>query len=227
MAKIARATQKQFGSGAGTNQMAEFGSLAAGTPSRFTGATITPATIQALSNYLNGWFSAILGGNSPTIEDMNSLCYLFAYQLGYLLQTGVPEWDAGTTYYIGSYVSFGSTLYVSLTDNNLNNPVTSTANWATSGGAISTVSSTYTILQTDSTIRMSGTSGYTATLPAVASTPAGKRYTVKNVSSNGSQMTLKGNVAELIDGSNTVTLESSPTFESYTVVNNGTSWDVV
>jgi len=98
MAKITRATQKLFGSTASANQMATYGSYAAGSPARFSGSTITPALIQSLSNYLQGWFGAVVGANAPTIEDMNSLCYLFAYQLGYILQEGVAEWDAGTTF---------------------------------------------------------------------------------------------------------------------------------
>lgn len=130
MAKITRATQKQFGSSAGVNQMAEFGSFAAATPARYSGATITPAIIQALSNFTGGWFAAVDGENAPTIEDMNALCYLYAYQLGYLLQEGVAEYDAATTYFIGSIVNDGTgILFISLTDNNIGNALTSTTNW--------------------------------------------------------------------------------------------------
>lgn len=118
MAKIARKTQKIFGSTSTTNQIAEFGSLAAGTPA----FTTDPVTIQALSQYLSGWFAAVIGGNSPAMEDMNAICYLYAYQLAYIFQAGIPEWDAGTTYFIGSVVSDGlGTNYKSITDNNLNN----------------------------------------------------------------------------------------------------------
>ena len=126
MSKILRKTAKIFGINAGTNQIAEFGSFAAGSPAY----TTDPAVIQTLSNYLSGWFSAIVGSNSPAIEDMNALCYLFAYQIAYCMQEGVPEYDSGTTYYIGSLCSSGGTLYVSLTNSNLGNAVTSGANWA-------------------------------------------------------------------------------------------------
>jgi hypothetical protein len=130
MAKITRFTQKLFGSSAGANQIAEFGSFANGTPNRYSGATVTPALIQALSNYLSGWNAAVEAGNSPAIEDMNALCYLFSYQLGYLLQEGIAEWDAGTTYYIGSIVQDGTGVgYVSKTNSNLNNAVSDTSNW--------------------------------------------------------------------------------------------------
>lgn len=101
MAKVTRQTQKIFGSSAGFQEIAQYGSLAAAAPV----FTTDIATIQALSNYLGGWYDAIIGPNSPTIEDMNALHYLFAYQLAYLLQEGVAEWDAGTTYYAGSVVN--------------------------------------------------------------------------------------------------------------------------
>src|SRR4051812_38133642 len=104
MSRLTRFTQLIFGSNASSAQMAQYGSFAAGTPATYSGTTITPALVQSLGNYLSGWFSAVLGQNSPAIEDMNSLCYLFAYQLSYLMQAGVPEWDAGTTYYTGDIV---------------------------------------------------------------------------------------------------------------------------
>lgn len=146
MAKIARALQKIFGSAAGTNQIAQFGSLAASAPAFST----DPVAIQSFSNYLTGWYGAILGGNSPAIEDMNALCYLYAYQLAYIMQAGIPEWNASTVYYIGSKVTgvisgIGTgVVYTSLTDNNSNdNPfngtVFDTTNWA-SGSASNVIS---------------------------------------------------------------------------------------
>jgi hypothetical protein len=126
MAKIPRMTQKIFGSAAGPNQISTFGSLAAGLPA----FTTDPEVIQSLGNYLTGWFGGVVGANSPAMEDMNALCYLYAYQLAYVMQSGVPEWDAETTYFIGSFASNGTgQIYRSLTDNNLNNAFTSVANW--------------------------------------------------------------------------------------------------
>lgn len=135
MSKLTRYTQQLFGSTAGTNQMAEFGSFANGTPARYTGAAITPAIIQTLSNFLSGWNAAVVGNNSPCIEDMNSLCYLFAYQLSYILQEGIAEYDAGTTYFTNSIVMSGSVLYTSLQDNNTGNSVSASNNawWAPFG----------------------------------------------------------------------------------------------
>lgn len=126
MPKITRQNQKIFGASAGLNQIAQFGSLAAGSPS----FTTTPETIQALGNYLTGWFGAIIGSNSPAIEDMNALFYLYAYQLSYLMQTGVPEWNDETTYYIGSLATNSTgDIYKSKTDDNLNNILTNLTHW--------------------------------------------------------------------------------------------------
>jgi hypothetical protein len=127
MARLSRVTQNIFGSTAGFDQIAQFGSLAAGTPT----FTTNLATIQSLSNYLVGWFNAVVGGNSPAIEDMNALFYLITSQLAYILQAGIPEWDAGTTYYTGDIVQSGGTTYVSLSNTNLNNAVTVTTSWFT------------------------------------------------------------------------------------------------
>lgn len=126
MAKLPRYTQKVFASGATSGQLKQFGSLAAGAPAN----AVTPADVQALSNYLTGWFGAVIGTNSPAIEDMNSLCYLYGYQLAYLMQQGVAEWDAGTTYYVGSVAQDGAgKIYQSLQNNNLNNVLTATSFW--------------------------------------------------------------------------------------------------
>lgn len=101
MAKLNRVTQKVFGSNAGFHQVAQFGSLFAGTPT----FTTDLSTIQALSNYLVGWYEAAIGGNSPAIQDMNALFYLITSQMAYQFQEGIPEWDASTTYYKGSMVN--------------------------------------------------------------------------------------------------------------------------
>lgn len=130
MARITRYTQSIFGSSASANQIAKFGSFAAGSPARYSGSTITPALVQALSQYLSGWFGAVEGAYSPAIEDMNAICYLFAYQISYMLQSGVPEWDSGTTYYTGQIVQDASgTVYASRTNTNTNNALTDGINW--------------------------------------------------------------------------------------------------
>ncbi len=126
MAKITRKSALVFGSTSSASQIAKFGSFAAGSPVYST----DPAVIQALGSWLSGWFTAVSASNSPTIEDMNAVCYVMAYQIAYALQTGVAEYDAGTTYYKGSVANDGTgNIYVSITDTNLNQGLASTANW--------------------------------------------------------------------------------------------------
>jgi hypothetical protein len=129
MSKLLRETMKIFGSSAGANQIEQFGSLANGSPLYTTDI----AVIQALANYLEGWFGGVVGSNLPAIEDINALFYLYAYQLAYLMQAGIAEWDAGTSYYIGSLVNTNGQIYYSLQDNNLNNALSNTAFWALKG----------------------------------------------------------------------------------------------
>lgn len=132
MAKLPRVFQRIFGSGAGTDQISQFGSLAAGSPV----FTTDPDTAQNLSNWLTGWFGAVIDGNAPAIEDMNSVLFVYAYQLAYLMQAGIAEWNASTVYYIGSLVNSSGTIYSSLTDGNTNHAVSDPANWKKIGGDI-------------------------------------------------------------------------------------------
>jgi hypothetical protein len=127
MSKITRAIQKIFGGSlTPSGNIAQFGSLAAGT----IAYSSDPAVIQALSQYLNGWSAAVQGSNSPALQDRNALDFLFSRQLAYLMQAGLPEWDSATTYYIGSWCQVDGVPYVSLTDTNLNNdPTTETNDW--------------------------------------------------------------------------------------------------
>lgn len=126
MAKIVRATQTIFGGTGSTSNFGQFGSLAAMSPV----TTKTPSVIQQLSAWLAGWQAATIGTLIPAYQDMNSVCYLAFYQICYILQMGVAEWDSGTIYYVNSVAQFSGQFYVSLVDNNLNNePDTSPTQW--------------------------------------------------------------------------------------------------
>ena len=224
MSAITRKTATIFGSGSGFQQMAQFGSLAAG------GATFStdPATIQALSAWTSGWFSAILGSNSPAIEDMNAFCYVMAYQIAYIMQAGVPAWDAGTTYYLGNMCSSGGKIYISLTNSNLNNAISSNTSWALYGSGSRSVTGTDTALVSDSMVRCDPTSAsFVETLPLLSSTPLGTTITFKNVATNGNFVTLTGNGTDLIDQSNTLVLNSTPVSDAVTVRAAGTVWDII
>lgn len=133
MSKLSRVTQRIFGSSAISGEIGVFGSLAAAAPA----TTSDPAVVQSLANWLEGWFGAVLGGNSPAIEDMNGFCFVMAYQLAYLFQSGIPEWDAATSYYTGSMVNAAGIIYISLVDNNLNHAVTDASKWTTQTAATS------------------------------------------------------------------------------------------
>lgn len=122
---LTRVTQKIMGSSAGPDQIGKFGSLAAGTPT----TTTDPAEMQELSNWLTGWFGAVVAGNSPAIEDMNALCYVVTYQLAYMFEWGVAQYDSATQYNSGSIVNVGGVLYTSLQDVNLNHTPTTSPDW--------------------------------------------------------------------------------------------------
>jgi hypothetical protein len=132
MAKLQRYTQNVFGSTAGNNELAEYGSFIASPPGNlYNGTTITPAIVQSLPNYQEGLYGSVGGAYSPTIQDQNSLFYNDSYQLAYLLQQGLAEWDPGTTYFTNQFVSSNGVIYVSLQNNNLNQAVTNNAYWDT------------------------------------------------------------------------------------------------
>lgn len=135
MAKLNNVLSKIFGSGAGLNQISKFGSLFAGTPE----FTTDPSDAQSLSNYLTGWAAAAIGGNSPAIEDMNAVLFAISYQLAYYQQAGIPEYNSGKEYFIGSLVNDGAgAIYVSKTDNNTGNLLSNSTYWTKVAGAVMT-----------------------------------------------------------------------------------------
>lgn len=229
MAKIARKTQLVFGSQAGANQIGVFGSFAAGTPAYST----DPAVLQSLSNYLAGWFSGVAGDNSPAIEDMNALCYLFAYQLAYHMQSGIPEWDAGTTYYQGSLAldpGGSGTIYYSLSNTNTGNVLSNRTYWGVQSvptGVPITATTNTTIAAGTGVFRSNSTSGnLTHTLPAISTLPIGVQIVIKDVGTAGFATSLKGSGTDTIDGTVTYS-QTLNKYRSVTVFNNGTSWDVI
>jgi hypothetical protein len=117
MPKLARKSAKLFAENAtaAAGGIAQFGSLAAGTPNY----SKDPDVIQGLQQYSDGWSAAVLGTKSPALEDRNALDYLLSYQQAYIMQHGVPEWLSTETYYEHSYVvDSNGELRVSVIDNN-------------------------------------------------------------------------------------------------------------
>lgn len=129
MPKLTRKKIELFGESmsAGAYGLAQFGSLAADNPVFST----DPEVLQALPAYKQGWNAAVVNEQSPAMEDRNALDYILSYNQVYISQMGIPEWIATQTYYKGSVVTDGNqSIYISLVDNNLNNPVTDDIYWA-------------------------------------------------------------------------------------------------
>lgn len=129
MAKIVRKTQKIFAGSASNN--GQFGSAQANTKI----LSNDPDTIQALGAWLNGWSDAVISGQKlPALEEMQGIQYVSTRQIAYILQEGMAEYDAGTTYYQNSIVKKPGTyeLYGSIIDNNIGNALpsaVSNSNW--------------------------------------------------------------------------------------------------
>lgn len=226
MAKLPRVFQKLFGgsAAAAAGGIGQFGSLAAGTPT----FSIDPSVVQSLANWLGGWNSAVVGENSPALEDMNAVCFVLCYQLCYMMQQGIAEWDSQTTYFTGSLVTSGIKTYRSLTDNNLNNAVTSHTNWVCilGKGTRTVTTATDTASPDDGLILLDASAvSITATLPAVAnSIGATVKYKVIGLTPTTS-VTIQGNGVELIDFSNTQSIVTlGDTLELYC---DGIKWYII
>jgi microcystin-dependent protein len=126
MSKITRVTQLLFGSTGSASKFGQVGSI-----NTTKTNTKDPATIQALPAFLSGLESIVKSGTYKiAIEDLNSLFLLAYYQLSYLMQEGVAEYDAITVYYTNSYCKYNGTLYQSLVDSNTGNtPSSSPSSW--------------------------------------------------------------------------------------------------
>ncbi len=129
MAKLDRKDIKIFGNDNATDQIVQFGSTRSGSinPSK------DPDVLQGLSNYLQGWSEGVIASTGvPPFEEFNALQYLITRELSYLQQAGFPEYSATTEYFIGKSIvrePEGTKLYISLTDNNIGNPLTDMVNW--------------------------------------------------------------------------------------------------
>lgn len=142
--------------------------------------------------------------------------------------SGISVWNANQVYSQGDLVQDASgqgLLYVSLTNNNVNQPLTNVSAWRVFAGNVRTVSTATTLSVTDDLVRSNSTAGnLTHTLPACASTPSGKRITIKDVGTGGNLTTVQGSGTDTVDG-NIIYIPSLPQNGAVTVTNNGTSWD--
>lgn len=126
MSKLTRKLLKVFASNSAQN--GQFGSAAAGTKV----LTNDIDTIQALPAWVNGWNDATIGATKlPTLEEMQALQYVTSYSVAYILQNGIPEYQAATDYYINQIVrKVDSTeIYRSVVNNNVGNALTDATKW--------------------------------------------------------------------------------------------------
>ena len=133
MAILQRLTGKVFAGSALLTNLGVFGSALSGSPTNPTG-TNTEAQIQAEDAYEEGWTEAVVTSkNFPPIEEVNGVLRTISYQNCYLLQEGIPTWDANTEYSATSIVKDfnGNQLnfYRSLADGNIGNPITDDTKW--------------------------------------------------------------------------------------------------
>lgn len=130
MTTLSRVTGKVFGGSAPLDEIGQFGSAKAGTPTN----TQDVATIQALPAYAKGWGSGVVTSrNFPPVEEVTGVLKTISYQTCYLLQEGIPTYDANTEYSATSIVKDISgdelILYISQMDGNKNHSLSSNTYW--------------------------------------------------------------------------------------------------
>ncbi len=141
-----------------------------------------------------------------------------------------PSWSSTQIYSMGDIVRDASgygLLYVSLTSSNTGNVLTSVGNWRIFDGNVRAISSTGAATVTDNMIRSVSTAGaIIVTLPACSTTPIGKRITVKDVGTGGYTTSVRGAGSDTVDGAVTYGTALAQ-YDSLTVMNSGSTWDVV
>lgn len=100
MAKIDRATQKIFGSNANSTAITQFGTAKNAEPTYITDGNVED--IQANPSFLTGWANSLEQDLAPFMQDSNALWYMITSQVAYLMQQGMPEYDAETEYPAGA-----------------------------------------------------------------------------------------------------------------------------
>lgn len=146
MAKITRVTQKIFGT-AGNVGTGGFGAAAGGNVATELATSSSLSTLMNTTEWVDGWDAATLGSSKfPAVEDMNAMEYVNTTQLAYLFQQGIPEYDAGTTYYQFSICLNSGTydIYGSNTNGNIGNALTDPTNWTKLGSLIAATPNLFT-----------------------------------------------------------------------------------
>lgn len=197
------------------------------TYSNATGTQNTNPVVLDSSGYADIWFDPTLA-YKVVLQDANS--NVLWTEDGITYAVGISAWSANSVYGQGALVTDSSgqgLIYVSLTSNNQNNALTNPSAWRVFGGNVRTLTANTTLSVTDDFIRSNSTAA-TLTIhpPPVATTPIGKRITIKDVGTGGNYTEVQGAGSDLIDGNNAYA-EALLANQSRTFINNGTSWDVV
>lgn len=136
MAILTRKTLFEFASGAA--DIGVFGTGALGTkvlstdPAVLQGITGSGGSAAPSAAWLAGWLNATVGANKfPPLEEINCMDFVSIYQLAYILQEGIPEYDGNTTYSGSSVVKEPGTfnLYGSLANPNVGNLLSDATKW--------------------------------------------------------------------------------------------------
>lgn len=122
-----RKYQKIFGENAQETDLGVVGSKNAGNPQYSTDIEV----LQSLSNWGTGLRALVTATLAPYLQDQNSIFYVITYQLAYLFQAGIAEWNSQTEYVENrSIVLKNGKIYLAIA-NNTNIEPEVTENWDT------------------------------------------------------------------------------------------------
>lgn len=212
MTKLISKLQKVFGATGAvgptgatgiTGVLGQFGSYAASAPAYSEDIE----TIQALDAYGIGISAALVNNAPPAIQDINGLFYMISKQLAYLMQQGIPEWNADTTYYIGSFCTrpdgINGELFVSVTNDNINNELTDTLNWMiyeTKMVKDISAETSYTVAYNDMYLYSEGSNNQSILLPTSSTTNKGRKIAIMSKETSQRNITITADNSSSIDG---------------------------
>jgi hypothetical protein len=220
MAKIIVKKTEIFASIGATGVLSEFGSYAESDVAYSTDLD----DLQSRDAWAEGFASAVDANNSPMIQDLNTLFHVLTSQLVYLYQEGISEWNAGKTYYIGSFVKHADgRVFMSLIDDNLNNAITDTTKWkSVLTSKIVSPDDSYSVAYDVHTVFANKASAITITIPAPATTNEGREIIIKNIGA--------GTCSVVVTGGSTIAGNATTDLAQYGAIiirSAGDKWDLI